>query len=158
MQGFTQKIVQMMKNEKLFASQGGPIILSQVSDLYIWVGVDFLLLDLVLSSWQPLLKMCLLWFVNLHASRKEIFGAFEIRIEHLWWFYCEAITLHFVLFFILSFLMLIRADWKWVWSREQGSWICWSCIYKLGCKNGCWTEYWSSMGDVQGRWCPGPCG
>ena len=30
MQGFTQKIVQMMKNEKLFASQGGPIILSQV--------------------------------------------------------------------------------------------------------------------------------
>lgn len=31
MQGFTQKIVQMMKNEKLFQSQGGPIILSQVS-------------------------------------------------------------------------------------------------------------------------------
>lgn len=30
MQGFTQKIVQMMKNERLFASQGGPIILSQV--------------------------------------------------------------------------------------------------------------------------------
>lgn len=30
MKGFTQKIVQMMKNEKLFASQGGPIILSQV--------------------------------------------------------------------------------------------------------------------------------
>lgn len=31
MQGFTQKIVQMMKNEKLFQSQGGPIILSQVN-------------------------------------------------------------------------------------------------------------------------------
>lgn len=30
MQGFTQKIVQMMKSEKLFQSQGGPIILSQV--------------------------------------------------------------------------------------------------------------------------------
>ncbi|KAM4075472.1 hypothetical protein ACB094_10G172300 [Castanea mollissima] len=29
MQGFTQKIVQMMKNERLFASQGGLIILSQ---------------------------------------------------------------------------------------------------------------------------------
>lgn len=37
MQGFTQKIVQMMKNERLFASQGGPIILSQV-----WIfGVHF---------------------------------------------------------------------------------------------------------------------
>ncbi|KAF3957288.1 hypothetical protein CMV_017686 [Castanea mollissima] len=31
MQGFTQKIVQMMKNERLFASQGGLIILSQKS-------------------------------------------------------------------------------------------------------------------------------
>jgi hypothetical protein len=31
MQAFTQKIVEMMKSEKLFASQGGPIILSQAS-------------------------------------------------------------------------------------------------------------------------------
>ncbi|XP_021667108.2 beta-galactosidase 5 isoform X2 [Hevea brasiliensis] len=34
MQGFTQKIVEMMKNEKLFASQGGPIILSQIENEY----------------------------------------------------------------------------------------------------------------------------
>ncbi|KAL9248596.1 Beta-galactosidase 5-like protein [Drosera capensis] len=32
MQGFTQKIVQMMKSENLFASQGGPIILSQIEN------------------------------------------------------------------------------------------------------------------------------
>jgi hypothetical protein len=31
MQGFTEKIVGMMKSENLFASQGGPIILSQAS-------------------------------------------------------------------------------------------------------------------------------
>lgn len=30
MQGFTQKIVQMMKSERLFETEGGPIILSQV--------------------------------------------------------------------------------------------------------------------------------
>lgn len=30
MQGFTEKIVGMMKKENLFESQGGPIILSQV--------------------------------------------------------------------------------------------------------------------------------
>ena len=30
MQGFTEKIVGMMKSENLFESQGGPIILSQV--------------------------------------------------------------------------------------------------------------------------------
>lgn len=32
MQGFTEKIVGLMKNEKLFESQGGPIILSQVHE------------------------------------------------------------------------------------------------------------------------------
>ncbi|KAF6144298.1 hypothetical protein GIB67_024525 [Kingdonia uniflora] len=34
MQGFTQKIVQLMKSEKLFESQGGPIILSQIENEY----------------------------------------------------------------------------------------------------------------------------
>ncbi|KAL6531862.1 hypothetical protein OROMI_028225 [Orobanche minor] len=34
MQGFTQKIVQMMKDENLFQSQGGPIILSQIENEY----------------------------------------------------------------------------------------------------------------------------
>lgn len=34
MQRFTEKIVQMMKNEMLFESQGGPIILSQIENEY----------------------------------------------------------------------------------------------------------------------------
>lgn len=34
MQNFTTKIVEMMKEEKLFASQGGPIILAQVCIYY----------------------------------------------------------------------------------------------------------------------------
>ncbi|KAJ4966033.1 hypothetical protein NE237_017882 [Protea cynaroides] len=34
MQGFVQKIVQMMKSENLFESQGGPIILSQIENEY----------------------------------------------------------------------------------------------------------------------------
>ncbi|XP_015969664.1 beta-galactosidase 5 [Arachis duranensis] len=34
MHRFTEKIVQMMKNEKLFQSQGGPIILSQIENEY----------------------------------------------------------------------------------------------------------------------------
>ncbi|PSS21687.1 Beta-galactosidase [Actinidia chinensis var. chinensis] len=34
MQGFSQKIVQMMKDEKLFQPQGGPIILSQIENEY----------------------------------------------------------------------------------------------------------------------------
>lgn len=35
MKRFATKIVQMMKKEKLFASQGGPIILSQVRSIFI---------------------------------------------------------------------------------------------------------------------------
>ncbi|XP_057427809.1 beta-galactosidase 5-like [Lotus japonicus] len=38
MQGFTQKIVQMMKNEKLFQSQGGPIILAQIENEFKLLG------------------------------------------------------------------------------------------------------------------------
>lgn len=34
MQGFTQKIVEIMKREELFESQGGPIILSQIENEY----------------------------------------------------------------------------------------------------------------------------
>ncbi|CAL9084947.1 unnamed protein product [Musa textilis] len=34
MQGFTQKVVEMMKSESLFASQGGPIIFSQIENEY----------------------------------------------------------------------------------------------------------------------------
>ncbi|KAL2346041.1 hypothetical protein Fmac_000041 [Flemingia macrophylla] len=34
MQGFVSKIMQMMKDEKLFASQGGPIILAQIENEY----------------------------------------------------------------------------------------------------------------------------
>jgi hypothetical protein len=36
MQGFTEKIVGMMKSEEIFASQGGPIMLSQAS-VYIFL-------------------------------------------------------------------------------------------------------------------------
>lgn len=41
MQSFTQKIVQMMKEERLFQSQGGPIILSQIENEYGLVSKDF---------------------------------------------------------------------------------------------------------------------
>ena len=35
MERFTKKIVDMMKSEKLYASQGGPIILSQVKSFFL---------------------------------------------------------------------------------------------------------------------------
>jgi len=51
MQGFTEKIVGMMKSEQLFESQGGPIILSQVKHLGLSFqstsGYELFTLDLV---------------------------------------------------------------------------------------------------------------
>lgn len=44
MQGFTEKIVGLMKSEKLFESQGGPIILSQVYEPF---GFSILLYDFI---------------------------------------------------------------------------------------------------------------
>lgn len=42
MQKFTEKIVSMMQAEKLFQTQGGPIILSQVRNLLTWSLFRFL--------------------------------------------------------------------------------------------------------------------
>lgn len=39
MQNFTAKIIDMMKSEGLYASQGGPIILSQVYIIYIFIYI-----------------------------------------------------------------------------------------------------------------------
>ena len=58
----------------------------------------------------------------------------------------------------LSLLWLTFLDWKWVWTRKQAIGRCWLCIHKLGCKNGCWIEHRSPLGDVQARWCPRSCG
>lgn len=49
MQRFTAKIVDMMKQEKLYASQGGPIILSQVKLL--WWTIIFFHLSIIFSQW-----------------------------------------------------------------------------------------------------------
>lgn len=40
---FLAKIVNLMKEEKLFASQGGPIILAQVHSLILFIGVNMVI-------------------------------------------------------------------------------------------------------------------
>lgn len=47
MKRFTAKIVDVLKQEKLYASQGGPIILSQVGFMYF---VQFFLFPLSIST------------------------------------------------------------------------------------------------------------
>lgn len=60
MQGFTEKIVGMMKSEELFASQGGPIILSQASEhilfelnANVWYGAHGCLLHVEIVANLP---------------------------------------------------------------------------------------------------------
>ena len=50
MKRFTAKIVDLMKGEKLYASQGGPIILSQVNFASILLGSFFFFL----RKFQPM--------------------------------------------------------------------------------------------------------
>lgn len=42
MKRYAQMIVKLMKSENLYASQGGPIILSQVYFFFLWFHVCFL--------------------------------------------------------------------------------------------------------------------
>nr|CAD1830526.1 unnamed protein product [Ananas comosus var. bracteatus] len=51
MQRFVEKIVQLMKDEKLFASQGGPIILSQIENEYNNIGNYFKLAGKKYIEW-----------------------------------------------------------------------------------------------------------
>lgn len=76
MQGFTQKIVMMMKSEKLFESQGGPIILSQV-----WVlSIKLCTFDLY-TDW---LHLDILVFVNI-ISMKSILYIVSYHLSLLIW-------------------------------------------------------------------------
>ncbi|PRQ33629.1 putative glycosidase [Rosa chinensis] len=58
MQRFTAKIVEMMKNEKLYASQGGPIILSQIENEY--GNID--------KPYGPAAKTYIKWAANMAVS------------------------------------------------------------------------------------------
>ncbi|KAM5584077.1 beta-galactosidase 8 [Rosa sericea] len=58
MQRFTAKIVEMMKNEKLYASQGGPIILSQIENEY--GNID--------KAYGPAAKTYIKWAANMAVS------------------------------------------------------------------------------------------
>ncbi|XP_050370032.1 beta-galactosidase 8 [Argentina anserina] len=58
MQRFTAKIVDMMKNEKLYASQGGPIILSQIENEY--GNID--------KAYGPAAKTYINWAANMAVS------------------------------------------------------------------------------------------
>ncbi|XP_062013758.1 beta-galactosidase 8 [Rosa rugosa] len=58
MQRFTAKIVEMMKNEKLYASQGGPIILSQIENEY--GNID--------KPYGPAAKTYINWAANMAVS------------------------------------------------------------------------------------------
>jgi len=80
MQSFTQKIVQMMKSERLFASQGGPIILSQVWILessplaYVIVHYPFIRIpDYILSLLNGIYEKVVNFVVSTDMILKNIY-------------------------------------------------------------------------------------
>lgn len=70
MQNFTTKIVDMMKSESLYASQGGPIILSQVNNLFYCVFFFFFLSEILV--FRPLIHLQIEnEYENLEANFEE---------------------------------------------------------------------------------------
>ena len=103
---------------------------------------------------QSFSGMCLKLVLKMFWIQKDL--RIEIKISLL--IDPCLVELSYSLFHLLFFVKLYFVDWKWVWGREQATWSCWPQLCKLGCKNGCWVGYWSSMGHVQRRGCTWSCG
>ncbi|KAK2415724.1 beta-galactosidase [Trifolium repens] len=65
MQKFTEKIVGMMKEERLYETQGGPIILSQIENEYGVVSIGCLKSSAQKHLYYSLYSLC-------HTSKKRI--------------------------------------------------------------------------------------
>ena len=65
MQGFTEKIVGLMKSHNLFESQGGPIILSQVKVMVVGFSFHFPLILSFLSFYILRYQFILQWYILL---------------------------------------------------------------------------------------------
>ncbi|XP_043709682.1 beta-galactosidase 3-like [Telopea speciosissima] len=90
MQGFVQKIVQMMKSEKLFESQGGPIILSQIENEYGPEGKAFGAAGHAYMSWAANMAVGLGTGVPWVMCKEE--DAPDPVINSCNGFYCDAFT------------------------------------------------------------------
>ena len=118
MQGFTEKIVGLMKAENLFESQGGPIILSQVCVLCLFASLAFFLLFSFLASclifccqimqlhasmcWNDNKLLMILWFKK-KKGRNLVKCYIFFTLRHA--VHC---TVSYLLFFIFCFPWLCR--------------------------------------------------
>lgn len=109
MKQYVSTIIQKMKEEKLFAPQGGPIILAQV------------------------------WFFNIIFLPSLLIFFLVLSI-----IYNNILTISFY---------LCNVDWEWVQPYPTCLWSGWRWLCPMGCKNGSFTRYWSSMDHVQAKGC-----
>ncbi|KAK4405288.1 Beta-galactosidase 3 [Sesamum angolense] len=93
MQRFTEKIVEMMKNERLFQTQGGPIILSQIENEYGSESRNFGAAGHAYMSWAA--KMAgdlgtgVPWVMCKEDDAPDPVLNFYLTDQHLQWFYCD---------------------------------------------------------------------
>ena len=112
-------IVDMMKRENLFASQGGPIILSQVSKLYL-VFIVFV-------------KVIFKKYIYKNICMKFLFIYFEIFI--LLWLsrVIITITINIIICKLIIVVVECLKDWKWVWEYYGPIWRGWKGMRELVC-------------------------
>ena len=112
-------IVDMMKRENLFASQGGPIILSQVSKLY--------------SVFIVFVKVIFKKYIYKNICMKFLFIYFEIFI--LLWLsrVIITITINIIIGKLIIVVVEYLKDWKWVWEYYGPIWRGWKGMRELVC-------------------------
>ena len=131
MKTFTTLIVNMMKRENLFASQGGPIILSQVSELYLVFIVFVKIFFFLIKNKYICMKFQFIYFeifILLWLSRVII----PIIINLL---FANLLLLLLLLFFCKLVIVVVECliDWKWVWEYYGPVWRGWKGIRELVC-------------------------
>ena len=124
-------IVDMMKRENLFASQGGPIILSQVSKLYL-VFIVFVKVIFKIYIYKNIcMKFLFIYFeifILLWLSRVIITIIINLLFANL-------LLLLLLLFFCKLVIVVVECliDWKWVWEYYGPVWRGWKGIRELVC-------------------------
>ncbi|KAK8672803.1 hypothetical protein V6N13_111164 [Hibiscus sabdariffa] len=109
MQNFTRKIVNLMKSEGLYASQGGPIILSQIENEYQNVQAAFHEKGAAYVKWaaqmavglgtgvpwvmckqtdapDPVVRFLLLSFLNIYTPKVRKINAFMFTDQYVQWY------------------------------------------------------------------------
>lgn len=134
MQSFVSVVVSLMKQHELFAQQGGPIILAQVTNKsntsFAWKfkfeGIRLVRQESLTEGGREEIQQ-FRWMPQVHRARYlSLGGNFGLPCT----------------------------DWEWVWKHWCCLWRGWKEVYEVGCQHGRESQHWCPLDHVPTIWCP----